>query len=83
MTMSDYLLLGAAACGLIVNTMAVLGIAWKGGQLLGRMDQTMDGLSEEVRMLRITRDEHSTGLARAVAMLDGLESRINRLEQGS
>lgn len=53
------IILGSAAVGLIVNTLAIIGVAWKGGHLLGSMQGTMqqltlsvDGLTEEVKHLR-------------------------------
>lgn len=78
--MNDYVVLAAAALGLIVNTLAVLAIAWRGGRLLGRMDQSMVTLSEEVRLLRVSGAETSSTMARTVAQLDGLERRVEHLE---
>ena len=72
------LILAAAAIGMVVNTFAILGVAWRGGRLLGHMDGTIDRLSEEVRLLRVTRDEHATLLARAIQQLDDLEGRVTR-----
>ena len=47
----NIIILGAAAAGLIVNTLAIIGIAWKGGRLLGHMEGTMKQLTDSVNTL--------------------------------
>lgn len=73
--------IAAAALGLIVNTLAVLGVAWKGGNLLGRMDSSIGVLSAEVGKLRDARTLDTEILTRAVAQLDALEQRVQLLEE--
>lgn len=67
--------------GLIVNALAVLAIAWRGGNILGQLDATMTTLSEEVGFLRVTRDLHIGALERIVARLDNMDRRVDRLER--
>lgn len=74
------IILAAATVGMVVNTAAVLGIAWRGGQFLGRLDRTMDVLGAEVGLLRVGRAEDSRILERTVAQLVSLERRVDRLE---
>lgn len=69
-----------ATLGLIVNTLAVLTIAWRGGRILGSLETTMGTLSTEVHTLRETRDDHAGILSRVVGQLDDLERRVGRLE---
>jgi hypothetical protein len=69
-----------AALGLFVNTFAVLAIAWRGGRILGSLETTMGSLSNEVRDLRTTRDDHMGILSRVVGQLDDLERRVGHLE---
>lgn len=68
------------AIGFLVNTFAVLGIAWRGGRILGALETTMSSLSAEVTRLRTTRDDHTGILSRVVGQLDDLERRVGRLE---
>jgi len=79
-TNPSLIILLAAAVGLIVNTMAVLGVAWKGGHVLGRMEESVGRLSEEIHTLREARHDHANVLARVVANLDDIERRVERLE---
>ena len=74
------LILVAAGIGLVVNTLAILAVSWRGGRVMGSMTGTMAQLSEEVRLLRATRDDHATAIARAVQQLDDIERRVARLE---
>jgi uncharacterized protein YoxC len=74
-------ILGAAAVGLIVNTVAILGVALKGGRILGRMETSVEGLTEEVKELRRGRTENAQLITRAVAQLDDLERRVEHLER--
>ena len=73
-------ILAAAAVGLIVNTIAVLGVAWKGGHILGRLEQSVNTLATEVVTLRQRGHEHANILTRVVAQLDGLERRVEVVE---
>lgn len=77
----DLVILVAALVGLVVNTLAILTVAWRGGQIIGTMTSTMAQLSQEVHQLRVTRDEHSLLLARAIAQLDDVERRVTNLER--
>lgn len=47
----NVLILGAAATGLIVNTLAIIAVAWRGGRLLGRMEGTLQQLTDSVNAL--------------------------------
>lgn len=76
MTLSTVL----AIVGFILNTLALLGIAWAGGRILGKLETTMGSLSNEVHGLRTTRDEHIGILARVVGQLTALEQRVGYLE---
>lgn len=82
------IILIAAAVGLVTNTIAVLGIAWKGGIVLGQMQQSllsvsgdMGGISEEMGKLGILQMETARTLERTSTRLDGLEGRVERIEQ--
>jgi hypothetical protein len=70
------IILTAAIAGLLVNTLAVLAVAWRGGRTLGHIDGTLERLSGELSLLR----EHPAILARVVAQLENLENRVSRLE---
>lgn len=72
--------LAAAAIGLVAQALAILAIIWRGGQLVGSINSTSSILTEEVKMLRVSRDEHAVLLARLGALLDGVERRVGRLE---
>ena len=77
------IILAAAAIGLVVNTLAVLGVAWKGGHILGRLEASVNNLSTEVVTLRQRGHEHANVLTRVVAQLDGLEARVQNLEENN
>ena len=76
MTPSQVLVLLAAAA----NTLILLGVVWRGGEIIGGFRQSLTMWTEEVKGLRESRDEHTQILARAVAQLDALEERVKRLE---
>ena len=78
----------AAAIGLLVNTLAVLGVAWRGGRLLGRMETSLEtqtkntgDLTNELRLSRVASVEQAEILARMVAQVDAIEQRVGRLER--
>lgn len=77
----SWVVLAAAAVGLIVNTLVVLGVALKGGRLLGAMETSVTTLSEEVGKLRERRHDDAQMLTRVVVQLDDLERRVARLEE--
>lgn len=77
------IILAAAAVGLIVNTLAVLGVAWKGGHILGKMETSVETLSDEVSKLRERRHDDANLLTRVVAQLDDIERRVSHLEDRS
>ena len=86
-TASSGAILGAAALGLIVNTLTVLGVAWTGGRFLGRIETTMGSLATEVAALRTSRDshdhlanEHAKLLERVTVQVEHLEERVQRIE---
>jgi len=73
-----------------VNLVILLGVAWKGGLLLGGFQRSIEGWAEETRNLRKAADElrctvneHTEALARAMAILENLERRVARLENGA
>lgn len=68
----------AAAIGLVVNTIAILGVAWKGGHLLGRLQTVVETLSGEVTKLREWRHE-SAGLE---TRLEFLERQMDEVREG-
>jgi endonuclease III len=72
--------LGAIA-GLVVNTVAVLHVAWRGGQILGRIDTHVERVVKELERLRASSDEHAQAIARAIQQLDDMNHRVTRLEQ--
>lgn len=59
----------AAAFGLVVNTIAILSVAWRGGHILGRLQQVVETLGTEVTRLRDWRHDQ-----------DNLEQRLIYLE---
>lgn len=67
--------------GLLLNVLALLTIAWRGGQLVGSVNGTIQTLSNEVTILRTTRDAHVGLLAQVVEQLDGIESRVAVVER--
>lgn len=74
------LVLAGTVVALIINSLAVIGIGWRGGHILGRLETTMETLTKEVHALRQTRDEHGGILVRVVGQLDALEKRVGYLE---
>lgn len=74
------LVIAGAVVALIINSLAVVGIGWRGGRILGSLETTMGTLSTEVHELRKTRDDHTGILARVVGQLDALEKRVGYLE---
>lgn len=74
------LVIAGAVVALIINSLAVVGIGWRGGMILGELKTTMKTLSDEVHELRDTRDEQIGILARIVGQLENLERRVGYLE---
>ena len=74
------LILVAAAVGLAVNILAILGVAVAGGRILGRLETSLTTLATEVQSLRTSRHDHGDLLQRVVAQLDDLERRVGRIE---
>jgi len=81
------IMFAVAVVGLIVNTLAVLGIAWKGGYFNGQIVKSIEGLGKniedlkaEVGLLRSWREENTGIVSRVVAQLDNLERRVGHLE---
>jgi len=69
----------ASAFGVIVNTIAVLGVAWRGGRLLGHIDGTLERFSAELATVK----DHPQILARITEQLNQLERRVAALERRS
>lgn len=49
---------------MVVNTLAILTIAWRGGYHLGRMSVAIENLAREVGLLREATGDHAKALAR-------------------
>ena len=75
--MNPTLVVIVAAIGLIVNTIAILGVAWKGGHILGRLEQAVSTLASEVGTLR----EWKHGQSGLPTRLEWLERESERREQ--
>lgn len=67
----------AAAAGLVVNTLAVLTVAWKGGMMLGRLIEAVKTQTAEIMRLR---DWRHAADNLAVVVSDHTE-RLERLER--
>lgn len=74
-------LLVAAILGIVVNTVAVSAVIWRGGVMVGNMNTTLGQLAGEIHALRETRDEHIGILARIVGQLETLEGRMRTVER--
>lgn len=79
-TLPAWLFITVAVAGLVVNTMAILAIAWRGGYHLGRMSVAIENMAGEVRLLRTDTADHARLLATAVTQNEGVERRLSRLE---
>jgi len=73
---ADTVILAATVLGLFLNAIAVLGIAWRGGITLGRLDTTMEQLSADMVVLQ----SQAPLLYRVTAIVEELERRVSRLE---
>lgn len=73
----ETLILAATVLGLFLNAIAVLGIAWRGGNILGRLDTTMEQLGADMLVLQ----SQAPLLYRVTAIVDELERRVTRLEK--
>ncbi len=60
------LILGATVLGLVVNTIGIFLLVWRGGRLIGRMEGNQEKFTEE--------------LDRLGRIFDALEVRVGRLE---
>lgn len=81
------IILIAASVGLVLNTIAVLGVAWKGGYVLGQMQSSlhtfsseMDKALEELSQLGLMVGQNTANIERTTAHLDGLDQRVSRIE---
>ena len=79
--------LAAATVGLIVNTLTVLGVSWKGGHFMGDVNATLKHLFGEVRELRLSREEEMRQradtaqlMARVTYQVEQLEMRVRNIE---
>lgn len=72
----ETIILAATVLGLFLNAVAVLGIAWRGGNILGRLDTTMEQLSSDMVVLQ----SQAPLLYRVTAIVEELERRVMRLE---
>ena len=78
---ASYIILGAAALGLIANTIAVIGVAVRIGGMLGDIKATGSQVAHEISVLRDTRDEHIRIIERVTTQLTDLERRLTREEK--
>ena len=60
------LLLGSTVLAMVVNTILIVGIAWRGGRLLGNMEEKVNSIGALV--------------ARLIDQFDALERRVGVLE---
>lgn len=60
------IIIAASVVGLSLNTLAIFGIAWRGGRLLGRLEGNMENITE--------------GLERLSSVVAALEQRVGHLE---
>ena len=63
--------------GFVLNTFALLGIAWRGGRVLGRIDGTLERFAGDLEMVK----DHPVILARITEQLDNIERRVDILER--
>ncbi len=71
------IIIAASVVGLLLNTFAIFGIAWRGGHLLGRLEERMESIVHEQSRVVGQVDE----LAKHVAELyRDLEGRVGALE---
>jgi hypothetical protein len=74
-----YILFGVSVFGLFVQAIGMVLIVWRGGNMIGSMRTTLDILGSEVSRLRATTEETTSTLSRVVALVDNLQSRVERL----
>ncbi len=71
------IIIAGAVVGLLLNTFAIFGIAWRGGHLLGRLEERMESIvHEQMRVVGQVDDlaKHMADLYR------DLENRVGSLE---
>jgi hypothetical protein len=71
------IIIAASVVGLLLNTFAIFGIAWRGGRLLGRLEGSMENLTHEQARLVEVVDELGE---RFGALFEKLEARVGALE---
>lgn len=73
----------ANTVGLFLGVVAIIGIIWRGGQLLGSITKSMDIMALEVATLRTSRDQHNEllgGMRAELTMIkDLLKEVLSRL----
>lgn len=81
------LIMVTAIFGLVANTLAVLTVAWKGGHVLGQMQESLrsftgdiDQFGHQLGELGLQMIDNSKTIARTSAHLDALDTRVTRLE---
>ena len=75
----ETLILAATVLGLFLNAIAVLGIAWRGGNILGRLDTTMEQLSRgrtQVKEFQLTQTLDGRVPASISRMLDFADDKL-------
>jgi hypothetical protein len=64
---------------LAANTLALLVIAWRGGERLGSIGNALDEISKDLTRLLDTRDTHIKDIAYLDGRMNALEGRLDRL----
>lgn len=75
------LVIAGAVLALIINSLAVVGIGWRGGRILGNLETTMGGLSTEVHELRVTRDAHTRILGQMETTMHTISDEVRGLRE--
>lgn len=76
----QYLILGVTIAGNAGTFLALLTIAWKGGSMIGRLEQSNATLVEDGRRSRDAWMAHAQLITRAIQRLDDIERRVGHLE---
>lgn len=78
---SNALVIAGAVLALIVNSLAVVGIGWRGGRILGKLETTMGTLTGEVHELRKTRDAHTLILGNLETTMATISEEVHGLRE--
>lgn len=70
-------IIAGAVVGILLNTFALFAIAWRGGHLLGRLEERMENIVKEQSRVVDQLDEMARHFAE---LFKDLESRVGALE---